>query len=111
MSHNAEDQQSWAERRRDPRFDLELPCRLEGPDYDVSAKVLNLSLGGAGIALPALLVWFDFRDIQRVEIEGIGTYDVTYRWGSSGRLGVSFNSREKASAAVEAFFRQHGFID
>ena len=94
--------------RRHGRAKLQLPCRVHTSEFEMPATVIDLSYGGAGIAMPPVLAAFSTGKVRQISIEGLGTFDVVFRWKTSDRMGVSFRSAASARKRVGAYFHEHG---
>ena len=94
--------------RKDGRAELRLPCRVQTPDIEMPATVVDLSYGGAGISVPSGLATFGANNVRQISIEGLGSFDVIFRWKTSDRMGVSFKSEDRAKARVKAYFDANG---
>lgn len=90
-------------RRRDGRAAVQIPCHVQTSEFELPATVIDLSLGGAGIVLQPGAPSFVGRDLRHVRIDGLGGFDVVFRWKSHERMGVSFRS-EAAREVVRAYF-------
>lgn len=101
---------SATSKRHEGRAKLRLPCRVQAQDLELSATVIDLSLNGAGISMPHLPFGFDASKLRHITIDGIGGFDVVYRWKTSNRLGVSFKSAHTASNRIKAYFDANGIV-
>lgn len=100
--------QFGSQQRKDGRAVLRLPCRVQTPDIEMPATVIDLSFGGAGISLPPGLASFGANNVRQISIEGLGAFDVIFRWKTSDRMGVSFRSQDSAKARIKAYFDANG---
>ena len=100
--------QFGSQQRRDGRAELRLPCRVRAPDFEMPATVVDLSYGGAGISVPSGLATFGANNVRQISIEGLGAFEVIFRWKTSDRMGVSFKSQDSAKARIKAYFDANG---
>jgi hypothetical protein len=92
------------------RVSLSMPCKLQAPEFEMSAMVTDMSLGGIGARLVFDLPGVDASGIRRVEIEGLGAFDVIFRWRSTVRIGVSFKNPGHARKRISEFFEANGYL-
>ena len=76
------------ESRFSDRFSVSIPVRLSGPSGEVSACMVDVSLGGAGVHCTL----GDIRPGDKVKlIVADRGYPAQVAWASMGRLGVKFD--------------------
>ena len=87
-------------RRTDERRDCNLSARITSNRGDIACRIVNLSLGGASIALNGLLLPIGekvrFSEGRLAGVTGV------IRWASSPRYGLQFDQAFVASNAVRA---------
>lgn len=86
--------QNLLTRRRHPRYPLRRPCVLTLGDQTVSAMLVDISLGGAGVCLPMHVANYGSAQGRferlRFRLEDVGHFRAALRWSSDRRLGVEF---------------------
>lgn len=91
----------------DGRVPLDLPCQLVTADNAFAATVSDLSYGGACLTAPEVPEFLP-RGVHFIDVDGLGTFDVTFRWRRGNRIGVSFAREHDARPRVAAFLKDRG---
>jgi hypothetical protein len=78
--------------RRQTRYVVRLPCRIDLREYSQSAEVVDLSASGARLVLPFAGDTQALWGITSVLIDELGYFDTRVRWQSGNTLGVQFTS-------------------
>ncbi|SLN49076.1 PilZ domain protein [Pseudooceanicola marinus] len=86
--------QNQQNRRRFPRYPLRRPCSLTMGDLTISAMLVDISLGGAGICLPMHVANYGASGgtpgRMLFRLEDVGHFRASPRWSSDRRMGLEF---------------------
>lgn len=88
------------------RARFNIPCRVVSADIDLPATVTDLSPGGAGIVAGDDMRALADRRTGQVCIDGLGTFDVLFRWKDDGRLGVAVKSEETEQPRIQPLIEE-----
>lgn len=91
----------------DGRVALDLPCHVVTWDQAIPGRISDLSFGGACLSAPGAPE-LSPREVQSLEVEGLGRVDVVFRWRRHDRIGVSFRQEYDARPRIEAFLEERG---
>ena len=83
------------------RAQMHIPCRVLSAEIDLPATVVDLSPGGAGIVVGDGMEILKDRRTGQICIDGLGAFEVLFRWKEDGRMGVSFKSEATAQPRIQ----------
>ena len=93
--------------RRDRRYPLRLPCRLELDGTDLGATVVQISLGGARIDLPPNSIAFLPGTLRAIRLPHLGAIPARERWRKGTEIGIAFRGRD-TRRRIAAYFDDLG---
>ncbi len=87
----------------DGRVDMDLPCRIITGEHAFPAVLSDVSYDGACLQAPTLPEFLPL-GLRAIELDGLGTLDVIFRWRRGDRVGVSFRLEHDARPRLERYF-------
>ncbi|MGI3168155.1 PilZ domain-containing protein [Pseudooceanicola sp. C21-150M6] len=86
-------------RRQFERFDVSLEGEAHFTSGQTSVKIVDLSLGGAGLILPLPLPAYG-AELEALRLPGVAFLKCRRRWSRDRQVGVEFRDQPQAAAAL-----------
>lgn len=95
-------------RRQNERYEISLPATLwlEGGEISLGCKVVDISVGGAGLTYETIIGPLPLAGEGHLIMPNLGEAGGQIRWTSLGRMGVAFKGAPSTRAPLTKAIRQ-----
>ena len=90
----------------DNRVPLNFSCTATAVHSEIAGILTDLSYSGACIEIDPDDLSFPLSDLRRIEVDGMGGFDIIYRWQRGDKIGVSFRTEDFARPKIAKFFEK-----
>ncbi len=99
---------AFLNRRENDRIAIKLNCLVTFHDKTAHATTVNLSFGGACVAMPLHAGAYDFKNLTTLHIRGVGLVRVVHKWSQDRNVGMEFINPMMVRQSMARLFTQNG---